>query len=140
MSATYLTNNGLVQYTGIITDVQLNNLGSLPYTFDLPGNFVPFNFIYTVISGITQPVFLSDLVIYCISTSRNMFIVKNVTGINFYYLSSYNVNTSGTPPATGSYSYDIELLPNNFQLIPLNGLDPTPGDYFWKYTFTGFFI
>ena len=142
MSATYINNgSGYIQFSGIITDVEINNLGTTPYIFNLPANFAPFNFAYTVTSGTIQPVFTSDLFIECISTGRNIFGVRNLNIINTYFLSSYVNNPLNTiPPSNGSYATDQELLVNNYQIYPTNGLNPTPGDYFWKYTFTGFYL
>lgn len=142
MSATYLNRgSGYIQFSGIITDVELNNLGTTPYVFNLPANFAPFNFAYTVISGTIQPVFTNDLFIQCISTGRNVFGVRNISTVNYYFFCSYIVNSLNTLPiSNGSFAYDQELLSNNYQISSANGLDPTPGDYFWKYTFTGFYL
>jgi len=142
MSATYLDNRqGFIQFSGIITDVELNNLGTTPYIFNLPANFAPFNFAYIIPSGSIQQIFTSDLIIQCISTSRNIFGVKNVFNLNTYYLSSYiNTTLVTTPIVTGSFAFDQDLIANNYQILPQDGADPTPGDYFYKYTFTGFYL
>jgi hypothetical protein len=131
----YLINNGLLQVSGTITISEVNSLGSVPFVFSTPENFVPIFFALTAISGTTQPTFTSNLHIETVSNNRPVLIGNDPAGINFYTFFGQPLRPIGTP--THGVALNIDLLANNFQLTPVNGTDPIAGDYIYKYNLIG---
>lgn len=132
MSATYINNGGaLLQIAGTITPAEINALGTTPYIFTTPQNFMPLAFAITYISGTTTPIFSSVLEIRTITNNRVIFIGTDPQNMNFYMFYGY---PNG---ALASQAINIEILANNYQLTPLNGLDPTPGNFTYKYNLIG---
>jgi len=138
MSATYINTGGeLIQYTDIITAAEMNTLGTTPYNFITPQNFIPLCFGITPISGNTPQVFTSILQIQTL-INRIFFQGDLPTGLNFYSFWGYRLVPSVSP--TFSMAFNIDTVPNNFLLTPVNGIDPTPGDYDYKYNLIGCFL
>lgn len=127
----YLINNGMLQISGTISAAEVNALGSTPFVFSTPENFMPLAFAITYISGTTAPLFTSVLEINTVTNNRVVFLGNDPQNMNFYYFYSY--------PNGGviSQAVNIEPLANNYQLTPQDGLDPTPGDFIYKYNLIG---
>jgi hypothetical protein len=130
----YLINNGILQISGTISVAEVNALGSIPYVFNTPGNFVPIFFCLTAISGTTQPNFTSNLHIETVSINRPVLIGPD-PNINYYVFFGQPLRPVTTP--THGVALNIDLLPNNYQLTPIDTTDPTPGDYIYKYNLIG---
>jgi hypothetical protein len=131
----YLINNGLLQVSGTITDSEVNSLGSVPFIFSTPENFVPIFFALTAISGTTQPAFTSNLHIETVNINRTVLIGLDPANINSYTFFGQQLRPIGTP--NHGVSLNIDLLANNFQLKPIDGADPVAGDYIYKYNLIG---
>jgi hypothetical protein len=129
---------GIVKVSGTISTAEINALGTTPYVFNTPSNFVPISFILTATSGTTQPVFTSVLEIQTVSASRIMFIGTDPANINSYNFFGLPTRPPVTPTHTGTLN--IDLLPNNFMLVPQDLTDPTAGDYEWKYNLVGYML
>ena len=129
---------GIVKVSGTISAAEINSLGTTPYVFSTPENFVPISFILTAISGETIPDFSSSLCIRTVSESRTVFIGDNPNNINFYSFFGLQTRPAGTPTHTGALN--IELLPSNFKLVPVDDTDPTAGDFVWKYNLVGYIL
>jgi hypothetical protein len=139
MSATYInTGGGLIQYSGIITTSEINNLGTTPYIFTTPAGFMPTAFAIKVTNGTTQPGFTSLLLIETISSSKVLFLGTDPGGIDVYNFFGLQTRPVGIP--THVAAQNIELLINNFHLLPQNLVDPTPGDYTYKFNLLGTII
>ena len=68
MSATYINSDrGFIQYTGIITAAEMNTLGTAPYNFITPQNFLPICFGIAPKSGTTPQVFSSIITLTTLS-------------------------------------------------------------------------
>ena len=136
MSATYINNGGaLLQISGIITASEVNALGSVPFVFQTPENFMPLGFAITVLSGITTPIFTDDLFVETVSNNRIVFVGTDPQGIGFYNF--YGFRTFPLIAPTYTEALNIEIFTNNYQLRPADLLDPTPGDYIYKYNLIG---
>lgn len=129
---------GLIKVSGTISTAEINALGTTPYVFNTPSNFVPISFILTATSGTTQPVFTSVLEVQTVSASRIMFIGTDPANINSYNFFGLPTRPPVTPTHTGTLN--IDLLPNNFMLVPQDLTDPTAGDYEWKYNLVGYML
>jgi hypothetical protein len=129
---------GLIKVSGTISAAEINALGTTPYVFSTPENFVPISFILTAISGTLQPEFPSLLRVETVNANRPVFLGTNPANINFYSFFGLPTIPAGTPTHTGTVN--IELLPNNFMLVPVDGDDPTAGDYVWKYNLVGYIL
>ena len=128
--------NELLNISGIITAAEVNNLGSTPYAFTTPANFAPIGFNITAISGLTQPTFTSDLIV-CDSTFRVIFSGYDPAAIFLYNFYGYNVATLGII----SQALNIDIVTeNNFLITPSDSVDPTPGDYIYKFNFYGLIV
>jgi hypothetical protein len=140
MSATYInTGGGFIQYSGIITTSEINNLGTTPYNFTTPENFAPLGFLLTVISGTTQPIFTALLSFITVSNNRTLFLGINPAIVDF--TNFYGFPLLPIPNPTYATALNIELYkPNNFVLTPSDNADPTPGDYTYKYNLFGTII
>lgn len=136
MSATYINNGGaLLQFTGIITTAEINALGTTPYIFTTPAGFMPLTFAIKPTSGTTQPNFTALLVIETVSANRPIFLGTDPANVDFYNFFGLVARPPGMP--THVAALNIELLANNYQLLPQNFTDPTPGDYTYKYNLIG---
>ena len=136
MSATYINNGGaLLQISGIITASEVNALGTVPFVFQTPENFMPLGFAITVLSGITIPIFTDILYVETVSNNRIVFAGTDPGSINFYNFFGYRTFPIITPEYT--QAQNIEIFTNNYQLRPADLLDPTPGDYIYKYNLIG---
>ena len=131
----YLINNGLLQVSGTITISEVNSLGSVPFVFSTPENFAPIFFALTAISGTTQPTFTSNLHIETVNINRAVLIGPDPANINSYTFFGQPLRPIGTP--THGVASNIDLLPNNLQLTPVDGLNPIAGDYIYKYNLIG---
>ena len=129
---------GIVKVSGTISAAEINALGTTPYVFSTPENFVPISFILTAISGTLQPDFSSLLRVETVNANRPFFLGTDPANINFYSFFGLPTIPAGTPTHTGTIN--IELLPNNFMLVPVDGDDPTAGDYVWKYNLVGYIL
>jgi hypothetical protein len=136
MSATYInTGGGFIQYSGIITAAEMNTLGTAPYNFITPQNFLPICFGIAPISGTTAQVFSS--IITLTTLANRIFFQGNLpTGIDLYSFWGYRLLPAISPTYAEAFNIDF-LGSNNFQLIPNNFTDPTPGDYDYKYNLIG---
>jgi hypothetical protein len=131
----YLIDNGLLQISGTLSVSQVNSLGSVPFVFSTPGNFVPIFFALTAISGITPPTFTSNLHIETVNINRPVLIGSDPQNINSYTFFGQPLRPVVTP--THGVASNIDLLPNNYQLTPIDTNDPIPGDYTYKYNLIG---
>lgn len=132
----YLINDGTLQISGTISIAEVNALGTTPYIFTTPENFLPISFCLTAISGTSQPDFGGALLHFeTISANRIIFIGNDPANINFYNLFGF----SARPPANPTHvaQLNIELTANNYRLTPANFLDPIAGDYVYKYNLIG---
>jgi hypothetical protein len=137
MSATYInTGGGLIQYSGIITAAEMNTLGTAPYNFTTPENFAPLGFLLTAISGTTQPIFSSILSFETLSNNRPLFYGVESLSINITNYFGLRTTPLITPTHTQALNIELNII-NNFILIPVDGNDPTPGDYNYKYNLIG---
>ena len=136
MSATYINNGGaLLQISGIITASEVNALGTVPFVFQTPDNFMPLGFAITVLSGITTPIFTDDLLLNTVTNFRTVFRGDDPQNIGFYNFYGFVSFPLLIPEYT--QALNIEIYTNNYQLTPANSLDPTPGDYIYKYNLIG---
>lgn len=127
----YLINNGMLQISGTISAAEVNALGSTPFVFSTPENFMPLAFAITFISGTTPPIFTSVLEISTVTNNRVVFTGGEPQNMNFYFFYGY-------PSGGGvTQAVNIEIFANNYKLTPLDNLDPTPGDYVYKYNLIG---
>jgi hypothetical protein len=132
----YLISNGTLQISGTISIAEVNALGTTPYIFTTPENFLPISFCLTAISGTTQPDFGTALLHFeTISANRLIFIGNDPANINFYNIFGYPARPIPNP--THVACLNIELISNNFRLTPSNFLDPIAGDYVYKYNLIG---
>ena len=129
---------GIVKVSGTISAAEINSLGTTPYVFSTPENFVPISFVVTAISGTTTPIFTSSLSVRTVSDDRVVFIGDDPNNINFYNFFGLPTRPTVTPTHTGALN--IELLPNNFKLGPMDEADPTAGDYVWRYNLVGYIL
>jgi hypothetical protein len=140
MSATYINSDrGFIQFTGIITAAEMNTLGTAPYNFITPENFVPICFGIAPKSGTTPQVFTSILTFATLS-NRIFFQGTLTTGIDLYSFWGYRLLPVISPTYAEAFNIDFFSGANNFQLVPSNGSDPTPGDYDYKYNLIGFVL
>lgn len=136
MSATYINNGGaLLQITGTITTAEINALGTTPYIFTTPAGFMPLAFAIKTTNGTTQPGFTSLLLIETVSFNRPVFLGNDPGNVDLYNFFGPIARPPGMPTFVGALN--IDLLINNFQLLPQNLTDPTPGDYTYKYNLIG---
>jgi len=133
---TYILQNNVFNVRGIITAAQVNALGSTPFVFETPANFIPVGFVLTPNSGTTQPIFSSPLVVITVSSSRVVFVGTDPANVDFSTLFGLSANSLG--PVTFVEATNIELTQNNFSLTPEDFTDPTPGDYEYRYILFGF--
>ena len=131
----YLINNGLLQVSGIITATEVNSLGSVPFVFSTPEHFMPLGFAITVLSGITQPIFSDLLNVQTVTNNRIIFVGTDPQAISIYNFYGYRTFPIIAPEYTEALN--IEIFTNNYQLTPADGLDPTAGDYIYKYNLIG---
>jgi hypothetical protein len=137
MSATYInTGGGFIQYSGIITAAEINTLGTAPYIFITPQNFLPICFGIAPISGTTPQVF-SSILTFATLSNRIFFQGNLTTGIDLYSFWGYRLLPPISPTYAEAFNIDFFSGANNFQLVPSNGSDPTPGDYDYKYNLIG---
>ena len=136
MSATYITNNGILQFTGIITAAQINALGSSPFIFTTPANFGPLAFCIKPISGTIQPFFTDNLNVQTVDLQRTIFVGADPAAIDLYNFYGYITRPLGLPTHCAALNINCSLE-NNFMLIPADGQDPTPGDYEYKFNLIG---
>jgi len=131
----YIIQNGLIQIAGTISVAEVNALGTTPFVFSTPENFLPTSFSITAISGTTQPTFTALLHFETISSNRIIFVGNDPANVGFYNLYGFSTR----PPATPTHvaQLNIELTANNFRLTPADFTDPTPGDYIYKYNLLG---
>lgn len=129
---------GIVKVSGTISTAEINSLGTTPYVFSTPDNFVPISFILTATSGTTQPVFTSVLDVQTINSNRRVFIGEDPQNINSYNFFGLPTRPIPNPEYVGALN--IDLLPNNFMLVPQDLTDPTAGDYEWKYNLVGYML
>jgi len=129
---------GLIKVSGTISTAEINSLGTTPYVFSTPDNFVPISFILTATSGTMQPVFTSVLDVQTINSNRRVFIGEDPQNINSYNFFGLPTRPIPTPEYVGALN--IELLPNNFMLVPEDLTDPTAGDFVWKYNLVGYIL
>lgn len=142
MSAVYINNGGaLLQISGIITDAEVNALGSAPFIFQTPANFMPLGFYLTAYSGNTQPTFTENLCLQTVSDTRILFSGLDPANVDYYSVFGLRLEPPppGSPTQVGSYNILINLE-NNLQLTSLIGNDPTPGDYTYKYNLVGLIL
>lgn len=141
MGATLLQ-NGLIQFSGIITAAEVNALGSAPYNFLTPAGFVPISFGITVLTGTTPPVFTDRLVIFCPSNGRAYLATTPPQSIGFYNFAGITAGSSG-PPNYFALNQSINVEPeifNNLAISPGDFTDPTPGDYEYRYILAGYIL
>lgn len=132
----YLINNGMLQISGTISVAEVNAIGTTPYVFATPENFLPMAFCLTAISGTTQPDFGGALLhVETISANRLIFVGNDPANINFYNIFGYPARPPASPTHFGCLN--IDLISNNFRLTPSNFLDPIAGDYTYKYNLIG---
>jgi hypothetical protein len=131
----YLINNGLLQVSGTITASEVNSLGSVPFVFSTPENFMPLGFAITVLSGITQPIFSDVLNLQTVSGLKIIFVGTDPGSIGLYNFYGFRTYPIIAPEFTEALN--IEIFTNNYQLTAANGLDPTAGDYIYKYNLIG---
>jgi len=140
MSATYInTGGGFIQYSGIITTSEINNLGTTPYNFTTPENFAPLGFLLTPISGVTAPIFTSQLIFETLSNIRPLFFGADPQNINFTTYFGLRTFPLVLPTYTAALNIELNII-NNFVLVPEDGNDPTPGDFTYKYNLFGTII
>ena len=106
--------------------------------FSTPENFVPISFILTATSGTTKPTFTSVLEVQTVNANRKVFVGVDPANINSYNIFGLPTRPIGTPEYVGALN--IDLLPNNFMLLPQDLADPTAGDYEWKYNLVGYML
>ena len=136
MSATYINNGGaLLQISGIITASEINALGTTPYVFTTPQNFMPLGFAITVLSGTIVPIFTDILYLETVSNNRIVFAGVDPQVIDIYIFYGFRAFPIITPEYT--QALNIEIFTNNYQLRPADLLDPTPGDFVYKYNLIG---
>jgi hypothetical protein len=131
----YLINNGIIQISGTISAAEVNSLGSVPYIFTTPENFIPLGFAITVLSGITQPIFTDLLNVQTVTSSRIVFVGTDPGAISVYNFYGFRILPIISPKYTEALN--IEIFTNNYQLLPADNLDPTPGDFTYKYNLIG---
>jgi hypothetical protein len=137
MSATYInTGGGFIQYSGIITTSEINNLGTTPYNFTTPENFAPLGFLLTPISGTTTPIFSSLLSFQTLSNNRTLFTAQDPGNVNFTNFFGFKTLPLINPTYTTALNIELNII-NNFILIPSDGNDPTPGDYTYRFNLMG---
>ena len=129
---------GIVKVSGTISTAEINALGTTPYVFNTPSNFVPISFILTATSGLTQPSFTSALDVQSVNASRTLFRGTDPANINSYTFFGFRTYPTLTPEYTESLN--IDLIENNFMLVPEDLTDPTAGDYEWKYNLVGYIL
>jgi hypothetical protein len=129
---------GIVKVSGTISTAEINALGTTPYVFNTPSNFVPISFILTATSGLTQPSFTSALDVQTVNASRTLFRGTDPANINSYTFFGFRTYPTLTPEYTESLN--IDLIENNFMLVPEDLTDPTAGDYEWKYNLVGYIL
>lgn len=129
---------GIVKVSGTISTAEINALGTTPYVFSTPENFVPISFILTATSGTTKPVFTSVLEVRTVNANRVVFVNVDPANINSYNIFGLQARPIGTPEYTGALN--IDLLANNYMLMPEDLTDPTAGDYEWKYNLVGYIL
>jgi len=129
---------GLIKVSGTISAAEINSLGTTPYVFSTPENFVPISFVVTAISGTLQPDFSSLLSIETVNANRPFFLGADPANINSYNFFGLPTTPTVTPTHTGALN--IDLLPNNFMLVPQDVADPTAGDFVWKYNLVGYIL
>ena len=130
---------GIVKVSGTIRAAEINSLGTTPYVFSTPDNFVPISFILTAISGETAPEFSSLLSVETVNANRPVFLGTDPGNINLYNFFGFITRPfGGTPTHVGALN--IDLLPNNFMLVPEDVTDPTAGDFVWKYNLVGYIL
>ena len=131
----YLINNGLLQVSVTITASEVNSLGSVPFIFSTPENFVPIFFALTAISGTTQPTFTSNLHIETVNANRPVLIGPDPANINAYSFFGQLLRPSVSP--NHAVTLNIDLLANNYQLTPIDVTDPVAGNFIYKYNLIG---
>lgn len=129
---------GIVKVSGTISTAEINALGTTPYVFSTPENFVPISFILTATSGLTKPAFTSVLEVRTVNANRVVFVNDDPANINSYNIFGLPARPIGTPEYTGALN--IDLLANNYMLMPQDQTDPTAGDYEWKYNLVGYIL
>jgi len=132
----YLINNGLTQITGELTAAEMNTIGTAPYNFITPPNFLPICFGIAPISGTTPPVFSVVLTLTTL-TNRIFFQGDLTTGIDLYAFWGYRLVPSVSPTYAQAFNIDFYSGSNNFQLVTIDGSDPTSGNYDYKYNLIG---
>jgi len=131
----YIIQNGLIQISGTISVAEVNALGTTPFVFSTPENFAPLFFALVPISGTLQPSFTSNLHIETVNINRTILIGTDPANVNAYTFFGQPIRPLPNP--THANALNIDLLPNNFQLTPIDTADPTPGDYIYKYNLLG---
>jgi len=96
---------------------------------------MPLGFAITVLSGITQPIFSDILTVETVTNNRIIFEGTDPQSISFYNFYGFRTFPIIAPEYTEALN--IEIFTNNYQLTPANGLDPTAGDYIYKYNLIG---
>jgi len=131
----YLINQSFYKISGLISFSEVNTIGSIPYVFNTPENFIPIGFNLASVNGSTIQSWADDIIVSTILNSRVLFQYEPPTSIDFYNFYGYLT----TLPQGNNGARNIELgIANNFCLTTSGASDPSPGDCDFKYNFYGF--